>query len=297
MAVAEDTLPDDAGTRALVRLALAEDVGTGDLTTLHTVPEATRARALVVAREELVVAGLGLFETLVEELAAAGQPIGAERPLRLDSRADGERVAAGTVLCRIEGRAWELLTLERSYLNFLGHLSGIATETARVVEAVRAVGSATRILDTRKTTPGWRLLEKYAVVCGGGANHRLGLFDAVLIKDNHVVAAGSITSAVRSALAGAPAGVEVECECDTMEQVREALAAGATAVLLDNFSPDQVRDAVAEIAGRARVECSGGIHLANVAAYAAAGPDDISLGSLTHSARCVDVAMDVELLS
>jgi nicotinate-nucleotide pyrophosphorylase (carboxylating) len=175
-------------------------------------------------------------------------------------------------------------------------MSGIATETAKYVAAVRDVGASTRILDTRKTTPGHRLLEKYAVVCGGGSNHRMGLFDAVLIKDNHVIAAGGITQAVRRALETAPAGVDVEVEVDTIDQLREALGAGATAVLLDNFTPEAVRTACAEIAGRARIEVSGGISLDTVAAYAAAGADDISVGRLTHSAATVDISMEIELL-
>lgn len=288
---------DAAGLRSLFRLALAEDIGDGDLTSACTIDAGTRAVANVVAREDLTVSGLGLFDPLLEEfqkLCPQAQHEAADVHL-LESRADGSAVVAGDVLCRFEGSARGLLTLERTFLNFVGHLSGVATEAAKFVAAVRAVGASTRILDTRKTTPGWRQLEKYAVVCGGGANHRMGLFDAVLIKDNHVIAAGGIGAAVKRALAQAPAGVDVEVECDTIEQLREALTAGATSVLLDNFTPDQVRAAVAEIAGRARVEVSGGITLGTVAEYAAAGADDISVGYLTHSARCVDVSMEVEL--
>jgi nicotinate-nucleotide pyrophosphorylase (carboxylating) len=289
---------DDAGVRALIRLALAEDVGSGDLTTRATVARTTQARGRVVARQSLVVAGMGLLDAIIEELARLGEAGAGASSLRVSERVgDATQAAAGSTLCVVDGDAWGVLTLERTFLNFLGHLSGVATETARVVAAVRAAGCATRILDTRKTTPGWRLLEKYAVRCGGGSNHRMGLFDAVLIKDNHIVAAGGIAEAVRAALARSPAGVKIEAECDTMEQVAIALDAGATSLLLDNFTPDAVAEAVRFVAGRAEVEVSGGVTMETVVAYAKAGPDSISLGRLTHSARAADVAMDVALLA
>jgi len=261
------------------------------------VPRSTRARGRIVARQPLVVAGLGLFAPLVEELAAMGAAgAGANSLVMSEQAGDGSVVAAGTSLCIIDGAAGAILTLERTLLNFVGHLCGIATETAAVVSLVRAAGCSTNILDTRKTTPGMRTLEKYAVACGGGTNHRIGLFDAVLIKDNHVIAAGGIAQAVRAALAGAPAGTDVEVECDTLEQVSAALDAGAKAILLDNFSPQRVAEAVALIAGRARIEVSGGVTAANVVAYAKAGPDGISLGRLTHSAPAADVSMELALL-
>lgn len=281
--------------RTLLRLALGEDIGSGDLTTRLTVARGTRGRGRVVAREPLVVAGLALFAPLVEELIAMGEP-GAASLTLTEQVAEGSRVEAGASLCTIDGEAGPILTLERTLLNFVGHLSGVATETARVVGLVREAGCSTRILDTRKTTPGMRRLEKYAVLCGGGSNHRIGLFDAVLIKDNHVIAAGGIDRAVKAALAGAPPGTDVEVECDTLEQVNVALASGAKAVLLDNFPVERVAEAVALIAGRARVEVSGGIGLDSVVAYAKAGPDAISLGRLTHSARSVDVSMEITLL-
>jgi nicotinate-nucleotide pyrophosphorylase (carboxylating) len=289
---------DAPALRALLRLALSEDIGSGDLTSACTIDLGTGAVANIVARQDLSVAGLALFAPLLAEFQAlcADPRHEADAVLLLESVEDGSVVKAGTVLCRFEGSARGLLTLERTFLNFVGHLSGIATETARFVEAVRAAGATTRILDTRKTTPGLRQLEKYAVACGGGSNHRMGLYDAVLIKDNHVVAAGGITNAVKRALSQAPAGVDVEVECDTVEQLREALDAGATSVLLDNFTPDAVEAAVAEIAGRARIEVSGGITLGTVADYARAGADDVSVGFLTHSAVCVDVSMEVELV-
>jgi nicotinate-nucleotide pyrophosphorylase (carboxylating) len=208
---------------------------------------------------------------------------------------DGARVAAGGVACTLEGTARALLAFERTFLNFVARLSGVATLTAAYVSAVREAGGHARILDTRKTTPGWRALEKYAVACGGGANHRMGLFDAVLIKDNHVLAAGGVGEAVRRALARAPAGTRVEVECDTVAQVDEALAAGATALLLDNFTPDEVAATVARVAGRARIEVSGGVTLATVGAYAQAGVDDISVGRLTHSAPALDVTLELEM--
>ncbi|MFN2376646.1 MAG: carboxylating nicotinate-nucleotide diphosphorylase [Candidatus Binatia bacterium] len=289
---------DSAAVRALIRLALEEDVGGGDLTTRATVPRTTQARGRVVARESLVVAGMGLADAILEELVRLGEAGAGAASLRISERVgDGTRAAAGSTLCVLDGDAWGVLTLERTLLNFLGHLSGVATETARVVAAVRAAGCTTRILDTRKTTPGWRLLEKHAVACGGGSNHRMGLFDAVLIKDNHVVAAGGIAEAVRAALAQSPAGVRIEVECDTLAQVDIALGAGATAILLDNFTPAAVGEAVAFVAGRAEIEVSGGVTMETVVDYAKAGPDAISLGRLTHSARSVDVSMEVSLLA
>jgi len=290
-------LADDERLRRLLRLALEEDVGSGDITTRLTIPEGTRARGRIVAREDMIVAGMILFAPLREELAAMGEPgRGAASLILSETVADGASVKGGACLCVLDGEAAGILTIERTFLNFLGRLSGIATETARVVRLVRDAGCSTRILDTRKTTPGHRALEKYAVACGGGSNHRMGLFDAVLIKDNHVVAAGGIERAVRAALAGAPSGMDVEAECDTIDQVRIALDSGAKAVLLDNFTPARVAEAVALIAGRARIEVSGGVTLDTVADYAKAGPDEISLGRLTHSASSADVSMEVTLL-
>lgn len=291
-------LADDGAVRALIRMALAEDVGSGDITTHATVPRRTQARGRVVAREDMVVCGMVLLDAIVEELVALGEAGAGAASLRITERCgDGEWLRRDDTICVLDGDAWGVLTLERTFLNFLGHLSGVATETHRVVSVVREAGCSTRILDTRKTTPGWRRLEKYAVACGGGSNHRMGLFDAVLIKDNHIVAAGGIGEAVRDALAKSPAGVKVEVECDTMEQVAVALDAGATMVLLDNFTPEQVARAVDFIGGRAEIEVSGGVNMETVVAYAQAGPDSISLGRLTHSARSADVSMDVSLLA
>jgi len=288
---------DDERLRTLLRLSLDEDLADrGDLTTAATVSPDLVATAVVVARESFVVAGLALFDPLTVALAErCGRPA-SPAPLALTrSVGDGARVATGDEVCALAGTARDLLVIERTFLNFLERLSGIATLTSRYVDAVAAVGADTRVLDTRKTTPGHRLLEKYAVRCGGGSNHRMGLYDAILIKDNHVVAAGGIDEAVKRALAGAPDGVAVEVECDTLEQVERALELGARAVLVDNFTPEQVAVAVTRVAGRARVEVSGGVDLDTIAAYAAAGPDDISVGRLTHGARWVDVSMSIDL--
>jgi nicotinate-nucleotide pyrophosphorylase (carboxylating) len=290
------SLPD-ASLQRLLEICLDEDFGSGDLTSEATVPADVEAKARTVAREPLVCAGLILFEPLVETLARR-RGMEAARSLRIENDVgDGVAVRAGTTLCEIRGNARALLALERPWLNFVGRLSGIATLTARYVAAVKDAGAKARVLDTRKTTPGHRLLEKYAVRCGGGANHRMGLFDAVLIKDNHIVAAGGIGAAVRAALAHAPAGVDVEVECDRLEQAEEAMAAGATALLLDNFTPARVKDAAQRIDGRARIEVSGGITLESIGEFARAGADDVSIGRLTHSAPSVDVALDFEPLA
>ncbi len=278
-------------------MSLREDVGAGDLTTAFTVAPELRGRAAVTAGESVNLCGLLLFDPLAATLSRMGPPgAGADALVMSDSAGDGVRLEAGERACVIEGPVQAILTLERTFLNYLGHLSGIATETWRFTSALKGAGLPTRVLDTRKTTPGMRILEKYAVCCGGGHNHRLGLFDAVLIKDNHVVAAGGIAAAVRLALEGAAGRVEVEVECDTMGQVREAVGAGATAVLLDNFSEGEVREAVGHIAGRARVEVSGGVKLDTVVSYAAAGADDVSIGRLTHSAPSSDFSMELSIL-
>ena len=269
-----------------VRAALAEDVGSGDVTTLATVPENATARAVMAARESLVVCGLPLAETAFRALASAAR-------IQLLAH-DGQRVEAGAKLMEIEGPARALLTAERVALNFVQRLSGVATAAARFVEAV--AGTKATILDTRKTTPGWRELEKYAVRCGGAQNHRTGLWDMVLIKDNHLAALrgarpNAIAAAVRAARQQYPA-LKVEVEADTLEQVRQAVDASADVVLLDNMSLDELRQAVALVAGRARTEASGGVNLQTVRAIAETGVDYISAGAMTHSARAVDIGLD-----
>ena len=274
--------------RRAVQLALAEDTGSGDATSLATVPPEARASAVMRAREPLVVAGLALAEAAFHELAPQ---------VRLTRAAqDGERVAAGQTLLAVAGPARALLGAERVALNFVQRLSGIATLTARFVEAVQ--GTRAEILDTRKTTPGWRRLEKYAVTCGGGRNHRLGLFDLVLIKDNHLATLrhawpNPIAAAVQRARAAYPQ-LKVEVEADTLEQVDQALAAGADCILLDNMDAAQLRLAVQKCGGRRPTEASGGVSLATVRAIAESGVDFVSVGALTHSARAVDIGLDFE---
>ena len=277
-----------AEIRQAVKLALAEDIGSGDATTLATVPETATARALMRAREPLVVAGLAFAETAFRELSAS---LKIERLVQ-----DGQHVNEAEILLKISGPARAILSAERVALNFVQRLSGIATLTAQFVEAVK--GTQAQILDTRKTTPGWRRFEKYAVACGGGHNHRLGLFDRVLLKDNHLAALraekpNAIAAAIRRAREKFPK-LKIEVEADTLEQVEQAAAARADIVLLDNMNPIQLRLAVQKIKGRLKTEASGSVNLANVRAIAGTGVDYISVGALTHSARAVDIGLDFE---
>lgn len=269
--------------------ALAEDIGSGDVTTLAAVPEAAQAKAVMRAREPLVVTGLALAEAAFRELSPGIQITRVAE--------DGQHLAEGKTLLSIAGPARALLSAERVALNFVQRLSGIATLTAQFVEAIK--GTRAQILDTRKTTPGWRRLEKYAVACGGGRNHRAGLFDMVLLKDNHLAALtnespNAIAAAVQRARAKYT-NLKVEVEADTLDQVEQAVAAGADIVLLDNMNPVQLRLAVQKCKGRAQTEASGGVTLASVRAIAETGVDFISVGALTHSARAVDIALDFEL--
>jgi nicotinate-nucleotide pyrophosphorylase (carboxylating) len=272
--------------RHAVQQALAEDVGTGDVTTLATVAAAAVAGGALIAREPLTMAGLAFAETAFRELAPTVV-------LRAVAR-DGDSVKGGAVLLEVSGPARALLTAERVALNFVQRLSGIATLTAQFVAAIR--GTQAQILDTRKTLPGWRRFEKYAVRCGGGRNHRFGLFDAVLIKDNHLMAiADAQPNAIAAAVARARAAypqLQIEVEADTLEQVQQALDAGADIVLLDNMTLAELREAVRLLNGRVRTEASGGVTLATVRAIAETGVDFISVGALTHSARAVDIALD-----
>ena len=274
--------------RAAVRQALAEDLGSGDATTLATVPARARAIAVMVAREPMVVAGLAFA-------AAAFRELGPRIRLRCEVR-DGQHVRNRRTLLRAEGPARALLSAERVALNFVQRLSGVATLTAAYVGAVARTRA--HILDTRKTTPGWRRFEKYAVACGGGYNHRLGLADMILIKDNHLVALrdaapNAIAAAVQRARAACPR-LRVEVEADTLAQVGQAVAAGADLVLLDNMRPPLLRKAVALVAGRCQTEASGGVNLRNIRALARTGVDFISVGALTHSARAVDIGLDFD---
>lgn len=281
---------DTPGARELIARALEEDIGAGDLTTMACVPDDARARGRYVARQALVVAGIELLP-LVYSLRASGGLESIEL-----KQASGRRARSGALLATVAGPTRLLLECERVALNFLQRLSGVATLTRRFVEAV--AGTGVKVLDTRKTTPGLRHLEKLAVAAGGGANHRLGLYDAVLIKENHVAAAGGIRKAlekiknakIKNAGRGQlPPGTAVQVEVRSLEELQEALEAGAKAVLLDNFPLDAVHQAMAIARGRARVEVSGGVTLENIRAYAEAGPDFISVGALTHSAPAADI--------
>jgi nicotinate-nucleotide pyrophosphorylase (carboxylating) len=275
MAVAVDTL------ERLAYAAIAEDVGEGDVTTDAVVAEDMTGSAVILLREPGVVCGLAMVEAVFRAL---------EGDVEVEAVVEeGDLVESGTVVTRVSGPLRAILTGERTALNFLGRLSGIATLTRRYVDAVQGTGVS--ILDTRKTTPGLRVLEKHAVAVGGGRNHRFGLDDGVLIKDNHLRATGSIRTAVERVRAATQLPVEVEC--DTLEQVSDAIEAGADAILLDNMTPDGLLAAVVLVNGRARLEASGGVTLDNVRAIAETGVDEISIGALTHAARSLDVSLEL----
>jgi nicotinate-nucleotide pyrophosphorylase (carboxylating) len=278
----------DADTLALIDRALAEDVGDGDATAEATVDAGARARAVITQKAPGVVSGLGVAEAVFARVdeRARSRPLGPE----------GEWRDAGAAVLEIEGPARALLTAERTALNFLGRLSGVATATAKVVRAVEAAGGAARILDTRKTTPGLRRLEKRAVADGGGVNHRAGLYDFMLIKENHAALAGGVGEAVRRARAARP-DLPLAVEVRDGAEIDEALAAGARRLLLDNMSPEQVRAAVARIGGRAVLEASGGVDDETVLVYATIeGLDFVSMGALTHSAPSLDLSLLLEPL-
>jgi nicotinate-nucleotide pyrophosphorylase (carboxylating) len=271
--------------RALVKSALDEDDAFNDLTTIATVVSDRHARGRLVARANGVVCGVPLA---VEAFRQLDDKI----TIRIDHE-DGSRIKPGDSVLYLSGHARALLAAERVALNFMQRLSGVASLTARYVDAVR--GTRAKILDTRKTTPGWRLLEKYAVRAGGGTNHRLDLSSAVLIKDNHLAAVdGDVAVAVRRARDLAPAGTKVEVECDRIEQVRASLDAQADIIMLDNMTPEQMRECVALVKHRAITEASGGVNLESVRAIAETGVDWISVGALTHSAPSIDLALDFE---
>jgi nicotinate-nucleotide pyrophosphorylase (carboxylating) len=268
---------------AAIRVALDEDLGlAGDITTNATVAPHTTAHAVIAARKPGVVAGLPLAE-------AAFRAVGSETRFTVEI-GDGEAVKPGAVLARISGNARTLLTAERVALNFLGRLSGIATLTRQYVD--RVSGTRAKIVDTRKTTPGLRAFEKYAVRCGGGYNHRVGLFDAVLIKDNHIVAAGGVAAAVRAAKAAAGHMTKIEVEVDTLAQLEIVMQENVDCVLLDNMAPADLAEAVAIVDGRCLTEASGGVNLETVKEIAQTGVDLISVGALTHSASVLDLGLD-----
>ena len=268
----------------MVRAALNEDLGrAGDITSLATIPQGKTAQAEFVARKEGTIAGLAFAASAFRLL---------DPSLHFEAFVqDGQAVRGGTCLARVSGSALAILSGERVALNYLGRLSGIATLTAHYVKAVAGTGA--QIVCTRKTTPGLRAAEKYAVKCGGGANHRFGLDDAILIKDNHIAVAGGIAPALRAAKAAVGHLVKIEIEVDTLDQLREVIAEGADVVLLDNMNPAMLREAVAMIGGRMKSEASGGVNLETVRAIAESGVDMISIGALTHSASVLDIGLDI----
>lgn len=263
-----------------VLAALTEDIGGGDLTALLT-PAGRRSQGAVISREDAVLAGCGWFDACFQQLDASA---------KIEwSAQDGQRIAAGQTLCRIEANTRALLTAERAALNFLQLLSATATTTRRYADAV--AGTHAVIVDTRKTLPGLRLAQKYAVTCGGGTNHRLGLYDGILIKENHIMAAGGVTQALQRARAVAHGEVFIQVEVETIEQLVEALAADAHLILLDNMSLEQMHEAVALTAGRAKLEASGGVSLQTVRSIAETGVDRISIGSLTKDVHAIDLSL------
>lgn len=268
----------------LIELAMEEDIGTGDVTTCHLVPPEAPGHGSIVAKEALVIAGLDVARRVFERLDPT--------VTFATDFSDGDPVDQGQTVVRLTGSIAALLTAERTALNFLQRLSGIATYVQTCVRAIK--GYDVLLLDTRKTTPGWRTLEKYAVRTGGGTNHRLGLYDAVLIKDNHIAAAGSITQAVKKIKAHVDPSMTIEVETTTLDEVQEALNAGAHIIMLDNMELDQIKQAVALVKGRAKLEVSGGVTLTHLADLAATGVDLISSGALTHSAKAVDLSMRIE---
>ena len=266
-----------------VRAALLEDFGRGgDLTTEATIPPSASAHGVIAARERGRIAGLDLALTAFHLM---------DPTIKVTIRVpDGADVEAGETIALVDGPARPILTAERVALNYLGRLSGIATATAKLVALVE--GTKAKVVCTRKTTPGLRVFEKYAVRCGGGRNHRFGLDDGILIKDNHIVAAGGVKNAITAARARAGHMVHVEIEIDSLDQLEEALKLGANSILLDNMKPDTLREAVKRTAGRAILEASGNVTAGTIAAIAATGVDLISSGAITHSPKCLDVGLD-----
>ncbi len=267
----------------IIDLALEEDLGPGDITTLAIIDASTRGKARLLAKEEIVLAGIEVFDRVLSRLDP-------EISVRSNFR-DGDVVPEGSEVGLVEGSIRGILSGERTALNFLQHLSGIATVTRRYVE--KTDPTRVRLIDTRKTTPGLRVLEKYAVRMGGGFNHRMGLFDGILIKDNHIAAAGSISEAVIKARATVPHTVRIEVEVDDLRGLEDAIEAGADAVLLDNMSTEEMRNAVQTARGRVLLEASGGITLESVEEISQTGVNLISVGAITHSARSVDISLEL----
>jgi len=266
----------------LIDLWLAEDIGHGDVTSLAMIDADAQGSFAMNARQPLSLAG-------IEVAAACFRRYDPTLAVELTAK-DGDRVQPKTTLLKVKGKARSLLTVERTALNIVQHLSGIATETARWMDAI--MGTKAKLIDTRKTTPGLRALQKHAVVCGGGANHRLGLDSGVMIKDNHIAVCGSISKAIARARAAAPVLIKIEVECDRLDQLREAVAAGADVIMLDNMPLDMMREAVAFVAGRIPLEASGGVKFETVRAIAETGVDYISSSKMIQAAPAVDIGLD-----
>jgi nicotinate-nucleotide pyrophosphorylase (carboxylating) len=266
----------------LIDLWLAEDVGSGDLTSQTMIDAGARANFAMNARQPMIVAGVDVAAAVFKHYDPALE-------IKIEV-ADGDRVGAKAVLLKVSGAARSILTAERTALNIIQHMSGIATETARYMDVI--AGTRAKLIDTRKTTPGLRMLEKHAVVCGGGTSHRLGLDGGIMIKDNHIAISGSITAAVQRARSGAPLLTKIEVECDRLDQVREAVAAKADVIMLDNMTLEQMRDAVKFVDGRIPLEASGGVRFDTIRAIAETGVDFISTSKLTQAAPAVDIGLD-----
>jgi nicotinate-nucleotide pyrophosphorylase (carboxylating) len=281
---APPALPPPRSWRSLLELALAEDLGPGDLTTPLVVAETARGQAVIEARERLITCGLPIAAAVFEAV---------DPTLRFESlRREGELVPAGSPLARVAGSLRSILAAERTALNFLGRLCGIANLTRSYVAAVEGTGA--RIVDTRKTLPGWRMLDKYATAVGGALNHRIGLFDGILLKDTHVALAGGVALAVKAARGGAPPGLRIQVEVESEADALAAVEAGADFLLLDNCSARQLREIVARVGDRALLEASGGVRLDTVREIAETGVSRISIGRLTHSAPAADVALEID---
>jgi nicotinate-nucleotide pyrophosphorylase (carboxylating) len=280
---APPSCPPLSAWRTLVELSLAEDIGSGDITSVLTIPADARGRAQIEAREDVVVCGLRIAEEVLRQVDPG---LSVVREVH-----EGARVPAGTPLLIVSGSVRSILAAERTALNFMARLCGIACHARRFVEAVSGTGAA--IVDTRKTLPGWRVLDKYAAATGGAVNHRVGLFDGILLKDNHIAAAGGVTPAVKAAVAGAPAGLRVQVEVQSAAEADEAIAAGADFLLLDNCSPELCRNIAERCGPGVLLESSGGIDLHNVRQHAEAGVHRISIGAITHSAPSADLSLEM----
>ena len=273
----------------LIKLALAEDIGSGDITTDAIVSQNVKGEAYVVAKEDMVLSGIDVFKKVFQNVSGQWSVVSSQFKERYR---DGEIVRSGKIIIEMSGNMRTLLTGERTALNFLQRMSGIATLTKKFVDSVK--GFKAKIIDTRKTTPCLRILEKYAVQCGGGINHRFGLYDGILIKDNHIKAAGGIIKAVKRVRDNAPHLIKIEVETKSLKEVKDALNCKADVIMLDNMDIPAIKKAVKLIDKRALIEVSGGVNLKNVVQIASTGVDYISIGALTHSARAVDISMEMK---